>query len=78
MYNVVFGNSVQHNFGGGIKIVRTGYFNLIGLNVPLSNNDGASDGFTSLASNWARLRETITPRKSTSHQAEAIWCSRTR
>lgn len=45
MYNVVFENIVQHNFGGGIKIVRTGYFNLIGLNTLLSNNDGASDSF---------------------------------
>jgi parallel beta-helix repeat protein len=45
MYNVVFQNNVSHNFGGGIKIVRTGYFNLIGLNTVFSNNDGASDSF---------------------------------
>jgi hypothetical protein len=42
MYNVVFANGVLHNFGGGIKIVRTGYFNLIRLNTLLCNNDGAS------------------------------------
>ncbi len=45
MYNVVFENSVSHNFGGGIKIVRTGYFNLIGLNTLFSNNDGAGPVF---------------------------------
>lgn len=45
MYNIVFGNTVQHNFGGGVKMVRTGYFNLIGLNMMLSNNDGASASF---------------------------------
>lgn len=42
-YNIVFSNTVAHNFGGGIKIVRTGYFNAIGLNTIRSNNDGASD-----------------------------------
>lgn len=45
MYNEVFENSVSHNFGGGIKIVRTGYFNLIGLNTLFSNNDGAGPVF---------------------------------
>ncbi len=42
-YNLVFSNTIEHNFGGGVKIVRTGrYFNVIGLNTILSNNDGAS------------------------------------
>jgi len=41
-YNLVFSNTIAHNFGGGVKIVRTGYFNVIGLNTILSNNDGAS------------------------------------
>lgn len=45
MYNQVFQNSVSHNFGGGIKVVRTGFFNLIGLNTLFSNNDGASAFF---------------------------------
>lgn len=45
IYNIVFSNNVAHNFGGGIKIVRTGYFNLIGVNTVLSDNDGASDRF---------------------------------
>lgn len=45
IYNIVFSNNVAHNFGGGIKIVRTGYFNLIGLNTVLSDNEGASERF---------------------------------
>ncbi len=44
-YNLIFSNSVVHNFGGGIKIVRTGYFNVIGLNTVFANNDGASASF---------------------------------
>jgi hypothetical protein len=45
LYNIVFSNNVSHNFGGGIKIVRTGYFNLIGLNTVLDDNDGANGRF---------------------------------
>ena len=45
IYNIVFGNDVTHNFGGGIKLVRTGYFNIIGLNTTFSDNDGASTTF---------------------------------
>ncbi|HVW07170.1 MAG TPA: right-handed parallel beta-helix repeat-containing protein [Bryobacteraceae bacterium] len=45
IYNIIFSNNVAHNFGGGVKIVRTGYFNLIGLNTILDDNDGASAGF---------------------------------
>lgn len=45
MYNIVFSNSVSHNFGGGIKMVRTGYFNVLGVNTIFSNNDGASSTF---------------------------------
>ena len=41
-YNLVFSNTIAHNYGGGVKIVRTGYFNVIGLNMILANNDGAS------------------------------------
>jgi parallel beta-helix repeat protein len=41
IYNVIFANDVMHNYGGGIKIVRTGYFNSIGMNTVWSNNDGA-------------------------------------
>lgn len=42
LYNIVLMNNVAHNFGGGVTIVRTGYFNVIGMNTLLSNNDGAS------------------------------------
>lgn len=42
LYNIVFMNNLAHNFGGGVKIVRTGYFNAIGLNTLLGNNDGVS------------------------------------
>ena len=45
IYNVVFDNDVTHNFGGGIKIVRTGYFNAIGQNTILDDNDGAGNAF---------------------------------
>jgi parallel beta-helix repeat protein len=45
LYNVVFKNHVEHNQGGGVKIVRTGYFNVIGMNMIVSNNDGASPSF---------------------------------
>ena len=45
IYNVIFANNVQHNYGGGIKIVRTGYFNEIGLNLLLDDNDGANPAF---------------------------------
>jgi parallel beta-helix repeat protein len=44
-YNVVLNNDVAHNYGGGVKIVRTGYFNAIGLNSIFSDNDGAGPVF---------------------------------
>jgi hypothetical protein len=45
IYNIVLENDLAHNFGGGVKIVRTGYFNSIGLNDILDDNDGASAQF---------------------------------
>jgi hypothetical protein len=45
IYNIVFSNNIAHNFGGGIKMVRTGYFNVIGLNTILANNDGEGEKF---------------------------------
>jgi hypothetical protein len=45
IYNIVFSNNIAHNFGGGIKLVRTGYFNVIGMNSVLSNNEGANARF---------------------------------
>lgn len=44
-YNVVFANDIEHNFGGGVKLVRTGYFNAVGLNNILDDNDGAGPVF---------------------------------
>lgn len=45
LYNIVFSNDLAHNFGGGVKMVRTSYFNAIGINSLLDNNDGASSTF---------------------------------
>jgi hypothetical protein len=45
IYNVVFENNVAHNYGGGVKLVRTGYFNAVGLNTIYCDNDGASSNF---------------------------------
>jgi hypothetical protein len=45
MYNTVFGNYVAANFGGGIKMVRTGLFNVIEANTIINNNLGASAAF---------------------------------
>jgi parallel beta-helix repeat protein len=45
LWNIVYANRVAHNSGGGIKIVRTGHFNVIGLNTLVDNNDGASPLF---------------------------------
>ena len=44
-YNIIYANNVDENFGGGIKIVRTGYFNIVGLNTILDNNIGESKNF---------------------------------
>lgn len=44
-YNLVYGNEVLGNHGGGIKMVRTGYFNVVGLNTLVDNNRGRSDHF---------------------------------
>jgi len=45
IYNIVYANQLDRNFGGGIKMVRTGLFNTIGLNTITDNNEGASEGF---------------------------------
>lgn len=45
IFNVLFNNRITHNFGGGIKLVRTGYFNALGLNLIEDDNDGASANF---------------------------------
>ena len=45
LYNEVYANTVARNFGGGIKMVRTSFFNVISGNVLTDNNRGQSDRF---------------------------------
>ena len=45
LYNEIFGNYVVGNFGGGVKMVRTGIYNIVGENVIISNNLGESPKF---------------------------------
>jgi len=45
LYNVVYANRIDRNFGGGVKAVRATWFNLIGLNTVTDNNEGASERF---------------------------------
>lgn len=45
LYNIVYANQVERNYGGGIKMVRTSYFNVVGLNTIVDNNEGASERF---------------------------------
>ena len=45
LYNVVVSNTVQDNFGGGVKMVRTGINNLVAINTLINNNEGASEKF---------------------------------
>jgi parallel beta-helix repeat protein len=42
IYNVIYANNISHNFGGGVKMVRTSFFNIVGLNVIENDNDGAN------------------------------------
>ena len=41
-YNQVVFNQFDGNFGGGVKMVRTGLYNIVGLNLLLNNNEGQS------------------------------------
>ena len=43
IYNVVYANQIERNYGGGVKMVRTCFFNTVGLNVIVNNNEGASE-----------------------------------
>ncbi|MBW3559542.1 MAG: right-handed parallel beta-helix repeat-containing protein [Proteobacteria bacterium] len=45
VYNLVYSNEVNRNFGGGVKMVRTAFFNVVGLNTLTDNNEGASERF---------------------------------
>lgn len=44
-YNTIEGNTVEGNYGGGVKTVRTGVRNVIAANRIVDNNMGASDQF---------------------------------
>ena len=45
LYNLVYANQIERNFGGGVKMVRTAYGNLVGLNTVVDNNEGVNDRF---------------------------------
>ena len=42
-YNIVMSNSVSYNYGSGIKMVRSGYRNLLFGNIVDDNNVGRND-----------------------------------
>jgi len=42
VYNEIFANTVIGNFGGGVKMVRTAFFNLVRKNAIIDNNLGKS------------------------------------
>lgn len=42
-YNIVMANNVSYNYGSGIKMVRSGYRNLIISNIVKDNNAGGND-----------------------------------
>lgn len=42
IYNQIYANEISDNWGGGIKMVRTSLFNLIGRNMMADNNLGRS------------------------------------
>jgi parallel beta-helix repeat protein len=44
-YNQVMFNEIDRNFGGGVKMVRTGYYNLVGMNLLTDNNEGQNARF---------------------------------
>ena len=45
LYNIVLGNTIGKNYGGGIKCVRSGFYNVIGDNLIEDNNRGKNDTF---------------------------------
>jgi parallel beta-helix repeat protein len=44
-HNIVHANVLDRNWGGGIKMVRTAFFNRIGLNVLTDNAEGRNERF---------------------------------
>jgi len=45
LYNEIYANDVVHNFGGGVKMVRTGLFNIVAENAIIDNNLGQNSRF---------------------------------
>ena len=45
LYNVLYANEVERNYGGGVKMVRTAFFNVIGLNTIVDNNEGTNSHY---------------------------------
>ncbi|HUL99459.1 MAG TPA: right-handed parallel beta-helix repeat-containing protein, partial [Mycobacterium sp.] len=45
LYNEIFANTVIGNFGGGVKMVRTAFFNVVRKNAIIDNNRGRSAKF---------------------------------
>jgi len=45
VYNVILSNIIQDNYGCGVKMVRTGFRNVVALNIIVNNNEGLSDKF---------------------------------
>jgi len=43
--NILCGNKIYHNYGGGIKMVRTGIANIISSNTLIDNNIGRNEHF---------------------------------
>lgn len=44
-YNILLNNNVKNNYGSGIKMVRSGYRNLVFSNIVSDNNRGENDVF---------------------------------
>ena len=44
-FNQIMFNQIDGNFGGGVKMVRTGFYNVIGLNTLTDDNEGKSEHF---------------------------------
>ena len=45
LFNLVLMNRIALNYGGGVKMVRTGLYNTVGLYSIVSNNEGKSTRF---------------------------------
>ena len=45
LYNEIFANTVIGNFGGGVKMVRTSFFNVVRKNAIIDNNRGKNSKF---------------------------------